>query len=103
MSTYLPDAKDPAEVMLIEFDFAGKIAAPTSPQVAISLRWGHGTHSTPLATSGSPTVSGTKVRQMVTAGVNLHDYNLRCLATDSTTSEVLAVDHILAVRTKPIA
>lgn len=98
--SYLPEPKDPAEIITIGFDFANVTDTPSSPTVSITARWGTETNPT-LAVSGAPTVSGSKVFQRFTAGADMHDYNLKCLA-NTPAGDKVAVDVVLAVRTRPV-
>lgn len=97
---YLPDPKDPGETITVSFDFSNITQTPTNPAVSISVRWG--AEETPsLMKSGSPIIVGPVVAQKFTGGADLHDYNLKCLA-DTPSGDRVAVDAILAVRTRPI-
>ena len=98
--SYLPEPKDPAEVVTVTFDFSGRTDTPSNPAVSIGVRWGAETVPT-LVTVGTPTVTGAQVTQQVSGGANLNDYNLKCLA-DTPDGDKLAVDWVLAVRTRPI-
>lgn len=98
--SYFPEPKDPAEIITVGFDFANVTDTPSNPSVSITSRWG--TEQSPtLATSGAPTVQGAVVYQRFTGGADLHDYNLKCLA-NTPTGDLVAVDAVLAVRTRPI-
>lgn len=95
--SYLPDPKDPAETITVAFDFPD---TPSAPTVSIAVRWG--TEQSPsLTTSGSAIVSGTQVKQKFAGGADLHDYDLKCLAT-LPSGDTVASAVTLAVRTRPI-
>lgn len=99
--SYLPEPKDPAEVVTIGFDFSAVTDTPSNPAISIALRWGHGHHHTELEVSGDPIIEGSKVFQRFIGGSHLHDYDLKCLAY-TPTGDRISVDCTLAVRTRPI-
>ncbi|MEN9885524.1 MAG: hypothetical protein RL758_102 [Pseudomonadota bacterium] len=99
--TYLSEPKDPAEVVTIGFDFSVVTDTPSDPDISIAVRWGHGHHHTELVASGDPIIEGAKVFQRFTAGTDLHDYDLKCLAY-TPTGDRISVDCTLAVRTRPV-
>jgi hypothetical protein len=98
--SYLQEPKDPAEILTIGFDFASITDTPTSPVISITVRWGTETVPT-LLTQGPASIVGSIVYQRIIAGANLHDYNLKCLA-DTPSGDKVAVDCVLAVRTRPV-
>jgi hypothetical protein len=99
--SYLQEPKDPDETVTVSFDFSEVTTTPTSPTVSIALRWGHGHHHTQLQASGAPVINGSVVRQRFTGGTDLHDYDLKCLAT-TPSGDRLSVDCTLAVRVRPV-
>lgn len=72
--------KDPAEIITIEFDFADLATAVINPQVSIAPVLGADDPSAATMLSGSPSLSGTEVRQRVIAGIDGTSYELRCIA-----------------------
>ena len=98
--SYLPEPKDPAEVITVGFDFSAVTDTPSNPAVSIDVRWGSETSPT-LAVSGSPVIEGSKVFQRFTGGADLNDYDLKCLAY-TPTGDRISVDCTLAVRTRPV-
>lgn len=98
--SYLPEPKDPAEVITVGFDFSAVTDTPSNPTVSIAVRWGGETSPT-LAASGDPVIEGSKVFQRLTGGGDLNDYDLKCLAY-TPTGDRISVDCTLAVRTRPV-
>lgn len=101
MSRQSLPAKDPAERILVDFDFtpdfdAGEEIAGT-PTVGVSLV--AGTDPSPAAILlGTPTVAAGVVRQTINGGVAGATYRLRCAATlDS--GRILVLAATLPVRT----
>lgn len=94
------DAKDPAEIITVGFDFSNVTQEPTNPVVSIDIRWGAESSPT-LAAVGAPSAIGAIVYQQFTGGAHLNDYNLKCLA-DTPTGDRFAVDAVLPVRTRPV-
>lgn len=101
MSKYLPEPKDPAEIVTVGFDFSQITDTPTNPAVIVTVRWGEETVPT-LSPTGAPTIVGSMVYQQFSGGAAMTDYNLKCLAY-TPTSDRLAVDCVLAVRVRPVA
>lgn len=99
--SYLSEPKDPSEITTVSFDFSSRTSAALSnPVVSITVRWGTETTAT-LAKSGSATISGSTVTQKFTGGADMNDYNLKCLA-DTASGDKVAVDCVMAVRTRPV-
>lgn len=93
------DDKDPAAVVTLEFDFSRLAASVSAPSVTIALV--AGTDEAPLALTldGSATVSGAKVFQRVTGGLDGCTYALECTA--SAGSDQLVIDALLPVIDRP--
>lgn len=91
--------KDPAESVVIDFDFSAEASSLSSPSVACSTLWS-ATNDTTDIRSGSPQVSGAHVLQRVAGGVDLTDYGLSCTAT-SASGDILVVAGVLPVRKQP--
>ena len=72
--------KDPAEIITIEFDFAGLSAAVLNPQISIAPVQGADDPGAAAMLSGALSLSGTEVRQRVIAGLDGTSYELRCIA-----------------------
>ena len=98
--SYLPDPKDPAEIVPIGFNFAAITDTPSNPTVEITVRWGDEAAPT-LQKVGSPWVDGAIVYQRFLGGAHLNDYNLKCLAS-TPSNDRFAVDCVLAVRNRPV-
>lgn len=91
--------KDPADVIVVEFDFAPATAIDGTPTVAVTLI--EGTDATPGAIlSGGVTVAGGIVRQRLQGGVDGALYGLKCTAQVG--SDVFTVEALLPVRVRPI-
>lgn len=75
--------KDPEEIKLLTFDFAGELASgETISTVDITCAAVSGTDAGAAAMLlGVPVISGNKVAQKVQAGINAVTYRLRCKAT----------------------
>jgi len=98
MSTRLP-VKGTHESVVLVFDFSASSAASITVQlmeVSIELGVGVDPNVSSFAT-GAPQVSGTKVLQRVTGGVDGLDYRVECtVLTD--TGDTLSVASIVPVR-----
>ena len=77
-------SKDPAEQVVLAFDFSGEASALTSPSVVIEHDSGDADSNPPAMLSGMAQVdSGSaKVLQKVVGGIDGANYVLRCTATD---------------------
>lgn len=72
------DAKDPAEVVTLAFDFAALSGALALSAPVVSVTVASGTDASPSAIlSGAASVSGTQVLQRVQAGVLQVTYKLK--------------------------
>jgi hypothetical protein len=94
--------KDPAEEVLVTFDFSDGATVVSDPVVGSHVRWSGTTppDSAPSAVlSGPPIVVGALVYQKVVGGSDMTDYSLDCLVTTSTGDKLL-IPAILPVRTK---
>lgn len=90
--------KDPAGVILVEFDFSADATIVTTPVVTITVA--AGTDPDPsLMLVGAPTVSGAIVLQRIQGGLNGVDYALQCVADNG--SDHYVIDAILPVRVRP--
>ena len=72
------DPKDPGEDVFVVWEFEALTATPTSPVVTVTRHAGEADDTPSAIVSGSPTISGTKVLQLVTAGNVGTDYSMRC-------------------------
>lgn len=90
--------KDPAESVVIEFDFSAELASIGSASTSASV-YGDGTDPD-VATllEGAPQISGTSVLQRVRkdSGIAGLDYKLRCVAT--TGADVIVRADVMPVR-----
>jgi len=93
--------KDPAESVVMEFDFSSEMAAISSASVAVSI-YGSGTDpAVATVLDGALQISGTSVFQRVHNGVHGVDYALRCLATSG--SDILLRADVMPVRAEPLS
>lgn len=72
------DAKDPAEIIPITFNFSGLTSAPLSPIVSVTHEGGAADPTPANLLFGSPQVIGTQIMQKVHNGVANADYRFRC-------------------------
>lgn len=98
--SYLPEPKDPAEIITVVFDFAAITNQPSNPTVSVAVRWGS-EQSPTLTAVGAPTIHSHEVRQQFNGGADMTDYDIKCLA-DTHDGERRAIGRVLAVRTQPI-
>ncbi len=83
------DPKTPREVYPVEFDFSRLLTSITAASVSVSLL--AGTDAAPSSIlSGSAQISGSKVFQTLTGGVDGAKYGLLCQASDGTKTFELA-------------
>lgn len=90
------DPKDPAESVVLEFDFSGELDAITGASVVVSVAAG----IDPLAADvldGAHQIAGRSVLQRFHGGVSGARYKFRAVATDGEDTIVRA--GIAAVRT----
>ena len=103
MSTRLP-VKDPAESRVVTFDFSKEATSVSSPACTCTVYWPAAGDPSPAAVlSGQPQVNGSnpaQVFQLVTGGLDVNDYALRCVALDQNGYPVV-VAAILPVRKQP--
>lgn len=71
-------AKDPAENIVLEFDFTGELTSISTATVSITAQDGSNTAATML--DGAPQITGAKVLQRIKNGVDQIDYKPRCVA-----------------------
>ncbi len=90
----LPD-KDPAESVVLQFEFDGELVAIDSAVVTVALQNGADPAMAAML-DGALQIQGTSVLQRVSAGVDLVNYKLRCEATHGDDVRVRAA--ILPVR-----
>ena len=100
MSTRFED-KDPADVVVVEFDFTADTASISAdPAPIVTATTAAGTDPTPGSVLlGSPEIVGTKIRHRVTGGVHGADYALRCIVASG--QDRLVIEAILPVRHRP--
>ncbi len=93
-------AKDPAERKLVSFVFDADLAEGASiASATVSIATRAGVDASPAAVlSGAPIISGGAVMHLVRDGIAGTDYDLRCLATDST-GQVHLITAALPVKT----
>lgn len=88
--------KDPAESVVVAFDFAAELTSITSATVAVSV---HGPGVDPNVAAmleGAHQISGSTVLQRVRGGVAPLEYMLRCVATRG--SDVIVRAGVMPVR-----
>ncbi len=92
------DAKDPAEIIIVGFDFSSLTTSPSSPDVTATRHAG-ATDANPSAIlAGAPAVSGAKITQKIAGGVDGADYLLRC-QVDAPDGSRYVLSGVLPVRT----
>lgn len=91
--------KDPVGNVTVEFDFTLDATAVTSPTVTVAVV-GDADPDPELILVGAPAVDGAIVRQRVRDGIDGVDYFFKCQATNG--SDVLTIDAVLPVRSRPI-
>jgi hypothetical protein len=102
-ATTLP-TKDPAESVVLGFDFSSEAASVSITSVTASVRSSAATTPAALTLSGSAQISGTNpaiVLQRVSGGDDTTDYRLRCVVTTSA-GDTLVRAAILPVRQQPL-
>jgi hypothetical protein len=82
--------KDPAEKVVVTFDFSALSNSVSAPTVTSEYKSGPADSSAAAMISGSPTVTGGKVLQLVIGGQAGTDYNLRCQVDAGSERFVLA-------------
>jgi hypothetical protein len=92
------DTKDPAEIVMTEFDYGALAESVLSATVQITVRTGEDENASAMLL-GVPIVQGAKVLQRVQGGIDDNDYSLRCVADLG--DETILIDAILPVRTRP--
>jgi phage gp36-like protein len=94
------DDKDPAATVTVEFDFSRLATAVTIGGSPITIAVVAGTDPGPdLALDGSATVTGAKVFQRVSGGLDGCTYALECTANDG--GNVLTLEALLPVIDRP--
>lgn len=91
--------KDPAGNVTVEFDFTLDATSVNSPTVAVSVV-ADADPDPDLILVGAPSIDGAIVRQRVQGGLDGVDYFFKCTASDG--SDVLTIDAVLPVRSRPI-
>lgn len=89
--------KDPAESIVLEFDFSSELGSVDSATVAVTV---HGDGVDPSALSmidGAVQISGASVYQRISNGVAGVNYKLKCLAVSG--SDIIARSDVMPVRT----
>lgn len=71
------DPKDPAEIVDVAMDFAALASSVNTPTVTITRVAGAPDASANTMLNGSPSVSGSTVRQRLTGGVDGAEYLIR--------------------------
>ena len=88
-------AKDPAESIVLTFDFSAIAASIANSQVTVEVVSGTDASAAAMR-SGSPQIEAGKVLQRVVNGVDGADYRFRCEADSG--SERLVITETLRVR-----
>jgi hypothetical protein len=89
--------KDPAESLVITFDFSDELAAVDSASVSLSVISGTDPASATML-EGPAQVSGATVMQRVRLGVDQVNYKIKCTAT-ATGDDIRALAAVLPVQT----
>ena len=74
------NAKAPAEIITLTFDFSALTASVSAPVTTVSLQGGIDPSPGALK-SGNPQVNGAKVLQLIQGGVVGAQYRCECLVT----------------------
>ena len=84
MSTAWPPI-DPQEIVIVTFDYASELTSgETISSASVSVALVSGPDPTPSSMlSGSPTIAGALVYQLINGRPNGSDYKLRCVAAIS--------------------
>lgn len=93
-----PKTKDPAESVIVDFDFSSELDAIDSATVSISIMGDGVDPDVASMLDGTHQISGTHVCQRVHLGVDLVSYKTRCVAS-KTGGNTIARAKVLAVRT----
>lgn len=89
--------KDPAESIVVTFDFSSEMSSIDSAITAVSVLADGVDPAVAAMLVGAPQVSGTNVLQRVAAGVHGNNYKMRCVAVHG--DDVLVRADIMPVRT----
>jgi hypothetical protein len=84
------DNKDPSEKVVVTFDFSAVASSVSAATVTCEHKNGPADASPLSMISGSATVSGAQVLQLVVGGQAGTDYNLRCQVDAGSERFVLA-------------
>ena len=84
------DNKDPAEKVVVTFDFSALATTVSTPVVSAESAGGTNDPTPSAILSGSPNVSGAQVLQLVVGGVPGADYKLKCQVDDGAERFVVA-------------
>ena len=91
--------KDPAESVVIEFDFTGEMSAIGTAVVEIDTMDGAVDPGVASMRDGAHQIVGTKVLQRVSYGVSGINYAWRCLAINGSDKILLA--DVMPVKSRP--
>lgn len=102
MSRKTLDPKDPAEVIVLTWDYTAALDATetiTGAQTSTALLSGADAAPIDLTLSGSPIIAGGLIKQAVTGGQAGANYLVRCQATLAPSGRILVLAATLPVRT----
>lgn len=102
MSRKTLDPKDPAEVIVLTWDYTAALDATetiTGAQTSTALLSGADDAPIDLTLSGSPIIAGGLIKQAVTGGQAGATYLVRCQATLAPSGRILVLAATLPVRT----
>lgn len=89
--------KDPAESVVIEFDFSKELSSIDSAEVEVYIH-GDGIDRTVPSNliDGTHVITGTSVYQRVSGGISGVDYRMKCIAVSG--NDVIVVSDVMRVR-----
>jgi len=102
MSRKTLDPKDPAEVIVLTWDYTAALDATetiTGAQTSTALLSGADDAPIDLTLSGSPIIAGGQIKQAVTGGQAGANHLVRCQATLAPSGRILVLAANLPVRT----
>lgn len=90
-------SKSTGETVTLSFNFSRLVSAPLTPSVTVTRHAGPADATPSSILHGSPQISGTKILQQVTDGVDGVDYLLVC-SVDTVAGDHYELPAILPVR-----
>lgn len=94
------DGKDPAELVVLTFDFSPDLAPDETVQAvrSLSITAAYNLDANPAALlNGAAVVQGNKVLQPIQGGIDQVDYTFSCTVTTNNPAKVLTLAGLLPV------